>query len=129
MNKIEKILNEIDKIVLTKEFEFINAKYDEVIIEKNKINLTIKLEETEKTYVEKINIYGNYITDENVIRNSLIVDEGDAYNQILINKSINDIKSKNIFVNGPEINFAFFVISLLKNKAFINPSLFSKLLQ
>ena len=97
LNKIEKILKEIDKIVLTKEFEFINAKYDEIITEKNKINLTIKLEETEKTYVEKINIYGNYITDENVIRNSLIVDEGDAYNQILINKSINDIRSKNIF--------------------------------
>ena len=97
LNKIEKILKEIDKIVLTKEFEFINAKYDEVITEKNKINLNIKLEETEKTYVEKINIYGNYITDENVIRNSLIVDERDAYNQILINKSINDIRSKNIF--------------------------------
>ena len=97
LNKIEKILNEIDKIVLTKEFEFINAKYDEIITKKNKINLTIKLEETEKTYIEKINIYGNYITDENVIRNSLIVDEGDAYNQILINKSINDIRSKNIF--------------------------------
>ena len=97
LNKIEKILNEIDKIVLTKEFEFINAKYDEVITKENKINLTIKLEETEKTYIEKINVYGNYITDENVIRNSLIVDEGDAYNQILINKSINDIRSKNIF--------------------------------
>ena len=97
LNKVEKILKEIDKIVLTKEFEFINAKYDEVITEKNKINLTIKLEETEKTYVEKINIYGNFITDENVIRNSLIVDEGDAYNQILINKSINNIRSKNIF--------------------------------
>ena len=97
LNKIEKILNEIDKIVLTKEFEFINAKYDEVITKKNKINFTIKLEETEKTYIERINIYGNYITDENVIRNSLIVDEGDAYNQILINKSINDIRSKNIF--------------------------------
>ena len=97
LNKIEKILKEIDKIVLTKEFEFINAKYDEIITEKNKINLTIKLEETQKTYVEKINIYGNYITDENVIRNSLIVDEGDAYNQILINKSINDIRSKNLF--------------------------------
>ena len=99
LNKIEKILNEIDKIVLTKEFEFINAKYDEVITGKNKINLTIKLEETEKTYVEKINIYGNYITEENVIRNSLIVDEGDAYNQILIEKSLNDIRSKNIFKN------------------------------
>jgi len=97
LNKIEKILNEIDKIALTKEFEFINAKYTEAISDKNKINLTIKLEETKKTYVEKINIYGNYITDENVVRNSLIVDEGDAYNEILINKSINAVKGKNIF--------------------------------
>ena len=97
LNKIEKILKEIDKIVLTKEFEFINAKYDEIITEKNKINLTIKLEETEKTYVEKINIYGNYITDENVIRYSLIVDEGDAYNKFALDMSKDKIRSLNFF--------------------------------
>ena len=60
-------------------------------------NLEIKLKETEKTYVERINIFGNFITEEKVIRNSLIVDEGDAYNEILVNKSINNIKSRNIF--------------------------------
>ena len=32
-----------------------------------------------------------------MIRNSLIVDEGDPYNEILFNKSINKIKGKNIF--------------------------------
>ena len=96
LQKIKKLLNKIDEIALTKEFEFINAKYDEVI-KGDKIYLNIKLEELDKFYVEKINIYGNYITNENVLRNLLVVDEGDPYNKILVNKSINNIKSKRIF--------------------------------
>ena len=55
------------------------------------------MEDSEKFYIERINIFGNYATSENVIRNSLIVDEGDAYNEILVNKSINQIKSRRIF--------------------------------
>ncbi len=96
LDKIKKILKKIDEIALTKEFEFINAKYKEKIVD-NKINLLIKLEESKKLYIERINIFGNYITDENVIRNSLLVDEGDAYNEILVNKSVNEIKSKRLF--------------------------------
>ncbi len=96
LDKIKKILNKIDEIALTKEFEFINAKYKENIVDNN-INLLIKLEESKKFYIERINVFGNYITDENVIRNSLLVDEGDAYNEILVNKSINEIKSKRLF--------------------------------
>ncbi len=98
LDKIKKILNKIDDIALTKEFEFINAKYEETT-NNNKINLVIKLEESEKFYIERINIFGNYITQENVIRNSLLVDEGDAYNEILVNKSINEVKAKRIFSN------------------------------
>tara|TARA_B100001250_G_scaffold68176_1_gene54662 strand:- start:1092 stop:3347 length:2256 start_codon:yes stop_codon:yes gene_type:complete len=96
LNKVKKILDAIDQIALTKEYEFINAKYKEVV-EGDKINLSIKLEDSEKFYIERINIFGNYATSENVIRNSLIVDEGDAYNKILVNKSINQIKSRRIF--------------------------------
>ena len=96
LNKVKKILDEIDQIALSKEYEFINAKYKEVI-NGDKINLSIKLEDSEKFYIERINIFGNYATSENVIRNSLIVDEGDAYNKILVNKSINQIKSRRIF--------------------------------
>ena len=95
-DKVKKILNKIDEIALTKEFEFINASYKENIVENN-INLLIKLEESKKFYVERINVFGNYITEEHVIRNSLLVDEGDAYNEILVNKSINAIKSKRLF--------------------------------
>ncbi len=96
LDKVKKVLNKIDEIALTKEFEFINAKYDETI-DNNKINLVLKLEESEKFYIERINIFGNYITQENVIRNALVVDEGDAFNEILVNKSINEVKGKRIF--------------------------------
>ena len=96
LNRINEILNEIDKIVLQKQFQFINATYKENI-KGNKIDLIINLTESEKTYVERINIYGNYITNENVLRNSIITNEGDAFNEILFKKSINKLKSKNIF--------------------------------
>ena len=51
-----------------------------------KLNLNFKIEETEKFFVEKINIFGNNITRENVIRNQLEIDEGDPFNEILAKK-------------------------------------------
>ncbi len=97
LNSIKKIIKEIDKTALQKEFVFINANYDEKIVEDNKININIFFEESQKFYVDRINIFGNFITEEKVIRNSLIVDEGDPFNKILFNKSINEIKSRGIF--------------------------------
>ena len=96
-SKMEKILRQIDKMALSKKYEFINASLSEKIISNNKLNIDITLVETEKFYVEKINILGNEYTLEEVIRNSFIIDEGDAYNEILFNNSINRIKSLNIF--------------------------------
>ena len=96
LNAINSILDEIDKIVLNEEFEFLKSNVYEKIND-NLINLTFNIEESEKFYVEKINIFGNSITREDVIRNNLIVDEGDAFNEILHKKSINNIKSLNIF--------------------------------
>ena len=97
LNKIEKILKEIDKIALNKQYEFINANLTENIIDGNKLNIIISLDESEKFYVEKINILGNQYTLEEVIRNTFIVDEGDPYNEILFNKSINNLKAQNLF--------------------------------
>jgi outer membrane protein insertion porin family len=111
LNNIEKILDEVDKIALSKQYEFVNAKISEQIVDKNKLDFVISMEETEKFYVEKINIAGNNITLEEVLRNALIVDEGDPFNKILFNKSVSKIKSKNIFSkvetkisNGTEAN-------------------------
>ena len=95
--KVEKILREVDKIALTKQYQFIDASLNETIVDNNKLNISFSLSDNEKFYVEKINISGNNYTIEEVIRNSLIVDEGDPYNEILFNKSVNNIKAKNIF--------------------------------
>ena len=96
LSKINNLLDKIDKIALTKQYEFINASVIEKL-DKDKINLEINISESEKLYVEKINITGNYSTLEEVIRNNLIVDEGDPLNEILFNKSINNLKSLGIF--------------------------------
>ena len=95
--KIFKLIEELNEFTLQNDFIFINAKYEEVIKNNNKIDIIISFEDVDKFYVEKINIFGNFITDEKVIRNSLIIDEGDPYNEILFNKSIQNLKSKNIF--------------------------------
>ena len=96
LSKVNALLKDIDKIALTKQYEFINASIAEKI-DKNKIDFEINISESEKIYVEKINISGNYSTLEEVIRNNLIVDEGDPLNEILFNRSINNLKSLGIF--------------------------------
>tara|TARA_B100000989_G_scaffold206487_1_gene156449 strand:- start:267 stop:2501 length:2235 start_codon:yes stop_codon:yes gene_type:complete len=93
---IEKILDEIEKIALFENYEFIDAKVIEEI-KGNKVNFIFEIEDTEKLYVNKINILGNNITSERYIRNQLIVDEGDPFNKILHNKSLNKLRSKNLF--------------------------------
>ena len=93
---IEKIVKEIDKIILDEEYKTLETKVNENIFE-NKIDLTFSIDEGKKFIVERINIYGNNITQENVVRNQLLIDEGDEFNSILTSKSINNIKSLNIF--------------------------------
>ena len=97
LNKIDDILAEIDEIALSKQYEFISANIDEVIVSDSSLDFNIQIVETKKFYVERINVYGNSITQEHFIRNSFLVDEGDAFNEILHNKTINKLKSKGIF--------------------------------
>jgi len=95
--EISKIVKAIDKISLSREYDFITAEIIEEKISADKIDITFKVSETDKLYVEKINILGNNITEENVIRSELEVDEGDPYNELLEAKSLNKIRSLNIF--------------------------------
>ena len=59
--------------------------------------------ESKKVYVHKINILGNHITDEEFIRNNLSVDEGDPFTKVNFERSISDIRSRNIFKKVEEI--------------------------
>ncbi|KRO55418.1 MAG: outer membrane protein assembly factor BamA, partial [Pelagibacteraceae bacterium BACL5 MAG-121015-bin10] len=95
---IQKIIEKLEEITLNEEYRSINASINEEILD-DKINITFNIEKTNDTYVEKINIFGNSITHESVIRNRFFLDEGDPYNEILKNKTINEIKSLNFFKN------------------------------
>ena len=96
-NRIEKILDTIEEIALTDQYESITATVQENIVDNNKIDFLISIDELKKEYIERINIVGNNVTREEVFRNALILDEGDTFNEILHNKSINNLKSLNFF--------------------------------
>ena len=96
LDNLNEILEEIDRIASSKLYDFIDIKVDEKIFD-NKINLTFNVLDSKKFYVEKINLLGNFITLEETIRNKFIVDEGDPLNTLLYNKSIDNIRSLNIF--------------------------------
>ncbi len=98
INSVKKILDSIDTITIKEEYKSLSSQVEETL-ENDKINLLFIIEETEKYIVEKINIFGNNITQESVIRNQLEVDEGDIYNDILQKKSENNLKSLNFFKN------------------------------
>ena len=98
LNSIDRILKEIDKIVLNEQFEFLKSTVKENLVD-NLINLTFDIGESEKFYVEKINIQGNNITREEVIRNNLLVDEGDAFNELLQAKTLNNLRALDYFSN------------------------------
>ena len=57
LNQVSKIINEIDKISLSRQYDFINAEVQENIIENNLLNIIINIKESEKFYVERINIF------------------------------------------------------------------------
>jgi outer membrane protein insertion porin family len=94
---ISKVVNEIDQISLSRQYEFINAEVIENKVDNDKIDIIFKIKESDQYYVERINILGNNITHENVIRNSLAIDEGDPFNELLNAKSINNLRALNIF--------------------------------
>ena len=96
INIIENILEELDDVSIREQFQSTKSYVVENIVG-NKINLDFLIEETEKLVVEKINVFGNFVTNENVIRNQFELDEGDPFNEILLNKTSNNLQSLNFF--------------------------------
>ena len=97
LSKVSEVVEEIDKVSLTREYDFINADLEEVDKGNNKLELIFNIKESEKFYVEQINIFGNNVTYESVIRNQLEIDEGDPYNKLLSAKSENNLRAINLF--------------------------------
>ena len=95
------VIFEIEKKVNTylEDEKYLNIEVDIDEIKKtdDRIDLVIKLNTLKKNLIGKIIIHGNSITEEKVIRDNLLVSEGDILNISKVKKSIDNINSKNIF--------------------------------
>ena len=96
LSKLKKLLDEMDEIIEENNLQFVEHNVQE-IIEDESINIVLNVFEGKKNLIERINITGNYATNEDVIRGELIVDEGDPLTNLNLDKSIAKIKERRIF--------------------------------
>jgi outer membrane protein insertion porin family len=94
--KIKKLLEEIDILIEYNDLQFVEHNVEE-ILSGNTVEIKFNISEGERNLVERINIVGNNITNESVIRGELLIDEGDPFTNLNLEKSISRIKSRNIF--------------------------------
>ena len=97
--KIRKILQELDDLIDKNNLQFIEHNVQEKK-DGNEIDILINVFEGKKNLVERINVIGNSITNEDVIRGELIVDEGDPFSKLDLEKSLANIKSRGLFKNA-----------------------------
>ncbi|MFL6734434.1 MAG: outer membrane protein assembly factor BamA [Sphingomicrobium sp.] len=71
--------------------------------EKRLMNMTIKVADTPRVYVERIDIGGNTITRDKVIRREFRLNEGDAFNAIRVKRSQDRLQSLGYFQDKLEI--------------------------
>ncbi len=98
---VKKLLDELDLIIGNEDLQFIEHDVNE-ILKDDTIELIINVKEGQKIVVEKIDILGNSVTNEVVIRSGLLLDEGDPYSKVKVDKSISNLKSKGIFASVKE---------------------------
>ncbi|CAN1595640.1 COG4775 Outer membrane protein/protective antigen OMA87 [Candidatus Pelagibacterales bacterium] len=94
---INKINKQITDFLETKKYGNFEINIQDLKAADDKINIIIQLNEGRKSLVNKINIKGNTITEEKVIRDNLIISEGDQLNSSKVKKSIDNVKSKQLF--------------------------------
>ena len=94
---INKINKQITDFLETKKYGNFEINIQDLKVADDKINIIVQLNEGQKSLVNKINIRGNTITEEKVIRDNLVISEGDQLNSSKVKKSIDNVKSKQLF--------------------------------
>ena len=77
-------------------FADVSPSYDRDV-EKRVMNLTFRVAETPRVYVERINIQGNTVTRDKVIRREFRLNEGDAFNTFKVKRSQDRLQSLGFF--------------------------------
>ena len=96
--KVKKLLEKIDEVIANNNLQFVEHNVKESFNE-DKISIVFNIFEGDKELVERIDIQGNNVTAERVIRGELVIDEGDPFTQLGLDKSISALKARGIFKN------------------------------
>ncbi|NCU47513.1 MAG: outer membrane protein assembly factor BamA, partial [Candidatus Fonsibacter lacus] len=94
---INKLSKQVTDFLESKRYGNFEINIQDLKAGEDKINVIVQLNEGQKSLINKINIQGNTITEEKVIRDNLILAEGDQINSSKIKKSIDNVKSKQLF--------------------------------
>jgi outer membrane protein insertion porin family len=94
---INKLNKQVTDLLEAKRYGNFEINVQDAKAADNKINVIVQLNEGQKSLVNKINIRGNTITEEKVIRDNLVISEGDQLNSSKVKKSIDNVKSKQLF--------------------------------
>ncbi len=94
--KVKKLLESIDEIIDSNNLQFVEHNVEEILGD-DSVTIKFNIFEGKKTLVERINIFGNNVTNEAVIRGELLIDEGDPFTNLNLEKSIAKIKARKIF--------------------------------
>ena len=95
---IKKILEEIDQLIDDTNLQFVEHNVEE-ILSNDTIEIKFNIYETDKILVNRIDITGNNVTNEEVIRSELLLEEGDPFSELSLDKSVSKLKARNIFSN------------------------------
>jgi outer membrane protein insertion porin family len=97
---VEKTLEDLTVAVAEKGYAFVQVRpRGDRDYATRKISITFFIDEGTRAYIEKINVIGNTRTRDYVIRREFDVAEGDAYNQVLIEKAERRLKNLGYFKN------------------------------
>jgi len=94
---INKLNKQVTNLLEAKRYGNFEINIQDLKVADNKINIIVQLNEGQKSLVNKINIKGNTITEEKAIRDNLVISEGDQLNSSKVKKSIDNVKSKQLF--------------------------------
>ena len=94
---INKLNKQVTSFLESKRYDNFEINVQDIKATDTNINVIIQLNDGQKSLVNKINVKGNTITEEKTIRDNLIISEGDQLNSSKIKKSVDSIKSKQLF--------------------------------
>jgi outer membrane protein insertion porin family len=92
-----KLNREIENYLESKRFSNFEFSIQEFKKNEEVINILLQLNDEQKILINKVNVQGNLITEEKVIRDNLLISEGDYLNLSKVKKSIDNVKSKQFF--------------------------------